>query len=106
LHERADTPHCAAMARPLIDVKDLEFFLAAYEARGFSKAAKSLGTVQSNVSVRIALLERRLRSQLFDRLHRELRPTLAGAKLYAASASVLASLRSLEKALLGKKAGK
>ena len=40
-----------------MDVKDLRYFVAVYEAEGFSRASRELGTVQSNVSARIRNLE-------------------------------------------------
>jgi DNA-binding transcriptional LysR family regulator len=66
-----------------MDLKDLRYFVAAYEARGFSRASEQLGTVQSNVSTRILELERRLGVQLFERQWRKLVPTANGEKLYA-----------------------
>lgn len=87
------------MARPFIDVKDLEYFLAAYDARVFSTAAKRLGTVQSNVSARIGKLERRLGALLFERGYRKLAPTRAGDALFAASHDFFAALGSLRRAI-------
>ena len=94
-----DAANSRFMARPLIDVRDLEYFLAAYHARGFADAARVLGTVQSNVSARIKSLERRLGTLLFERRYRDLAPTLAGAKLFSASKGVLAALWLLERTM-------
>ena len=43
-----------------MDLRDLQYFVAVYEAQGFSRASRFLNTVQSNVSARIRLLERSL----------------------------------------------
>jgi len=85
------------MARSLVDLKDLTYFIAAYESRGFSRAAARLDTVQSNVSARIAVLERRLGVPLFGRGYRTLVPTRHGKKLYRAAINLVSKLRALER---------
>jgi DNA-binding transcriptional LysR family regulator len=85
------------MARPLIDLKDLKCFIAVYRSGGFSSAAQTLGTVQSNVSNRIAMLERRLGTPLFERGYRRLTPTAAGMELYAAARRLIAAFAELER---------
>ena len=82
-----------------MDVKDLRYFVAVYEAEGFSRASRELGTVQSNVSARIAALERRLGALLFKRQYRRLAPTDAALKFRAASSDVVAALSSLERTM-------
>jgi len=82
-----------------MDVKDLRFFVAVYEAKGFSHACKVLGTVQSNVSVRIRNLESFLGVALFERRYRGIVPTERGDKLYEHAKSVLASLEDTERVI-------
>jgi DNA-binding transcriptional LysR family regulator len=65
-----------------VDVKDLKYFVAAFDARSFSGAAGALGTVHSNVSLRIRNLEEFLEVRLFRRLHRSVVPTPQGELLY------------------------
>ncbi len=72
-----------------INISDMRFFVAAYEARGFLRAARRLGTVQSNVSTRIAGLEKRLGATLFERRYRSVEATAAGRKLYPRARRVL-----------------
>src|SRR5437016_4757715 len=78
--------------RKKMDAKDLRFFIAVYEAKGFSHACRELGTVQSNVSSRIRNLERFLGVPLFERRYRGIVPTEKGEKLYEHAKLVLASL--------------
>ena len=78
-------------ARPL-EVKDLRFFIAVYEAKGFSHACETLGTVQSNVSSRIRNLERLLGVALFERRYRGVVPTENGNKIYEHAKLVMAAL--------------
>jgi DNA-binding transcriptional LysR family regulator len=73
-----------------MDLKDLKFFVAVYEAKGFSKASEFLGTVQSNVSARILNLEGALGGPLFERRWRRVVPTDKGVKLYEHAKDILA----------------
>lgn len=75
-----------------MDVKDLRYFVAVYEAKGFSRASQSLGTVQSNVSTRIRDLERFLGVALFLRRYRAVIPTENGERLYNHAKQVIATL--------------
>jgi DNA-binding transcriptional LysR family regulator len=71
-----------------MDFRDLRYFIAVYEAKGFSRAAAILGTVQSNVSSRIIGLERKWRS---------LEPTPAGERLDIDAKRVLSALDQTER---------
>ena len=82
-----------------MDVKDLRYFVAVYEAKGFSRAGQSLGTVQSNVSTRIRGLERSLGVALFLRRYRAVIPTENGEKLYGHAKQVIATLDLTEQAI-------
>jgi DNA-binding transcriptional LysR family regulator len=80
-----------------MDVKDLRFFVAVYEAKGFSRASRFLGTVQSNVSTRIRSLEGFLQVPLFERRYRQVVPTEQGERLYGYAKQVIASLDHTER---------
>ena len=82
-----------------MDVKDLRYFIAVYEAEGFSRASRELGTVQSNVSARIRNLEGFLGVPLFERRYRRVAPTAGGDQLYRHAKKVLSSLSEAERAL-------
>lgn len=76
-----------------MDVKDMRFFVAVYELKGFSSASKILGTVQSNVSARILALEEDMGGDpLFERRWRTVVPTAKGMKFYTYAKGVLAKL--------------
>ena len=64
-----------------MDLHDLNVFATAARLGSVTKAAKSLSTVQSNVTARIRLLERELAVQLFDRTHRGITLTPKGQQL-------------------------
>ncbi|MBV8409950.1 MAG: LysR family transcriptional regulator, partial [Alphaproteobacteria bacterium] len=50
-----------------MDVSDLKFFEHVVDAGGMGRAAETLNTVQSNVTMRIRALERELGVALFHR---------------------------------------
>ena len=64
-----------------LDLRLLEIFCAVYEARSFSKAAKTLRVSQPTVSEHIKNLEEALDVQLFDRLPRATLPEEVDALL-------------------------
>lgn len=74
-----------------MDIKDLQFFVAVYEANGFTRASQQLHTVQSNVSARIGDLERFLGVALFERRYRSVVPTENAERLYQHAKDLLAS---------------
>jgi len=82
-----------------MDVKDLRYFVAVYETKGFSNASKSLRTVQSNVSTRIRYLEDFLGTPLFERRYRVVVPTQKGEELYVHAKQVIATLDHTERAI-------
>jgi len=75
-----------------LDIKDLKYFVAAYETKNFMRASVSLATVQSNVSLRIRRLEEDLGVTLFIRLRRGVRPTNKGDLLYGYAKDVLGKM--------------
>jgi DNA-binding transcriptional LysR family regulator len=87
-----------------MDVKDLKYFVAAYEAKSFSGATTTLGTVQSNVSLRIRNLEGFLGVALFVRLHRSVAPTTEGDLFYRHAKQVIATLDEATRAIRPTKA--
>lgn len=80
-----------------MDFKDLKYFIAVYEAKGFSKASEALGTVQSNVSKRILNLEYSLGESLFVRQWRKVKPTEKGERFYEHAKETLAALDHTER---------
>jgi DNA-binding transcriptional LysR family regulator len=64
-----------------MDIHDLAVFAAAARHGSVTKAARSLSTVQSNVTTRIRLLETELKVQLFHRSYRGVTLTDKGQQL-------------------------
>ena len=72
-----------------MDIKDLRYFIAVYEANSFMRASIALATVQSNVSARIRGLEEDLGATLFVRGRRGVIPTKKAELLYRYAKDVL-----------------
>ena len=89
----------------MLDLRDLRYFVAVYETRGFGRAAAHLKVAQSNVSMRVLRLERMLGAPLFERRHRAIAPTARGDLLYRHALRVLDEVEELETTMLRREAG-
>ncbi len=76
-----------------MNLNDLNIFATAAHLGSLSKAAKSLATVQSNVTGRIRLLEEELGAQLFHRRHNGVSLTTKGRELLPYAQQVTALLQ-------------
>jgi DNA-binding transcriptional LysR family regulator len=83
----------------MFQFKDLHCFVAVYESRGFGRAADVLDSTQSQVSMRIARLEKLVGASLFDRMHAGTRPTPRGEVMYRHAKRVLRELAEMEAAV-------
>jgi DNA-binding transcriptional LysR family regulator len=86
-----------------MEVKDLRFFVAVYEARNFAQASAALHTVQSNVSAHIRKLEEFLGEALFERHRRGAVPTEKGERLYRYAKTVIALVDEAADSVRGRK---
>jgi DNA-binding transcriptional LysR family regulator len=87
-----------------MDIKDLRYFVAVYEAKGFAQASTSLHTVQSNVSARVRRLEESLGAALFERHRRGSVATEKGERLYRYAKRVLELMEEAADAVGDRKA--
>ncbi len=81
---------------PVLHLNDLQCFVLAYELGSFSRAADTMATVQSQISVRIQRLERFAGVPLFARLPHGIRPNRMGDVLYQHAKRVLSDVAELE----------
>lgn len=88
----------------MLDLRDLRYFVAVYETRGFGRAAVQLKVAQSNVSMRVLRLERLLGAPLFERRHRAIAPTPRGDLLYRHALRVLSEVEELTTTMLRREA--
>lgn len=78
-----------------MDFVDLQTFRAVVDHGGVTAAARHLHRVQSSVSARLAALEQRLGSALFERTGKHLRLTPEGRHLYERSAPLVRDMDRL-----------
>jgi LysR family nitrogen assimilation transcriptional regulator len=72
-----------------IDLRDIRLFVAAYEERSFTAAAKREFTTQPGISQHIRKIEDRLKTQLFNRGSTSIEPTPAGDQYYRECSKIL-----------------
>lgn len=95
----ASSPAVPSWARPQLEVRDLELVLALATAGTTAGAASALHITQSAISRALAQAEERVGARLFQRTARGVAPTLAGERLIAGAASILARLSELEQSV-------
>ena len=84
-------------------LKDLQCFIAAYEAGSSVGATKIARTAQSNISRRIRLLEKALGVDLFTRVRYGMEATPEGKKLYPMARRVLQDIERIQGSFSGGK---
>jgi DNA-binding transcriptional LysR family regulator len=83
---------------------EIGVFVRVVEARGFTRAGKSLGLTASGVSRILTRLEARLGARLLDRTTRSIGLTAEGAAYYALCTKILRELEDANLALAGGRA--
>src|SRR3954447_17824676 len=84
---------------PALELRDLRLVLSIVECGGLSRAAERLHYTPSALSHRLADLERRLGTALFDRRGKRLVPTPAGEAVRDGAAPLLGRADELEAAI-------
>lgn len=79
----------------MIDLRQIEYFVACARTGSFSKAAEILFTTQSNVSKVIHGLEAELEESLFERYAKGVRLTPRGEQVYEHSRQILENLEKI-----------
>ena len=65
-----------------MDLRQIEYFVALYDERNITKAARRLNVVQPALSMQISRLERTFKTKLFERTSRGVVPTDTGRTFY------------------------
>ncbi|MFV2033553.1 MAG: LysR family transcriptional regulator [Halocynthiibacter sp.] len=79
-----------------VKLRQLRFFVAVYEERSFTAAARRVHATQSGLSMQIKDMEKRLGLELFDRTSTGVTPTSAGEKIYSRASRVLREVSAIE----------
>lgn len=85
-----------------MNLHDLHIFTTAARFGSVTRAAKALGTVQSNVTMRIRVLEEELEVPLFRRSHRGVELTSKGQDLLPYAQQILALVQTAKERVSGK----
>lgn len=84
----------------MMDLKQIQCFVAAYEEGSFSKAAARENCTQPGLSVYIQRLEALVSQRLFDRKARGVVPTIAGRRFYPACSEILKTITQAKQQML------
>ncbi|MFG6414027.1 LysR family transcriptional regulator [Roseateles sp. DC23W] len=84
-------------------LEDLHAFARVVDARGFSGAARLLGTTKSAVSKQVVRLEDQLGTRLLHRTTRSVSPTAEGRAVYERALRLLEDSRALDAELAGRR---
>lgn len=79
----------------MFDLRALKYFVAAYEERSITAAAKRCYIAQPSISTAIQNLEEMLNARLFERAKNGLTPTGDGEKLYPRAKALLAQSNAI-----------
>jgi DNA-binding transcriptional LysR family regulator len=83
----------------LMELRQLEYFLAVAEEANFTRAARRINVAQPAISAQIQRLERELGQPLLDRSRRIVRLTAAGEAALPFAKAALASVANVERAV-------
>jgi DNA-binding transcriptional LysR family regulator len=84
---------------PVMELRQLEYFVAVAEEQNFTRAAERVHISQSGVSAQIRQLERELGAELFDRSARTATLTVAGKAALEHARAALAATRAVSQAV-------
>ncbi|HEY8881623.1 MAG TPA: LysR family transcriptional regulator, partial [Roseateles sp.] len=84
-------------------LEDLQAFARVVDARGFSGAARLLGTTKSAISKQVVRLEDQLGTRLLHRTTRSVSPTAEGRAVYERALRLLDESVALETELAGRR---
>lgn len=87
----------------MIDLKQIQYFLACVETGSFSKAAELLFTTQPSVSKIIKAMEDEMSVLLFERYSKGIGLTPEGEKIYGYAKNIMENIEKIEKSKLIKK---
>ena len=83
------------MAALDVSLRQLEYIVAVADLKGFRRAADACDVAQPSLSMQVALAERQLGVQIFERDHRSVRLSVVGAAIVEQARRVLGAAREL-----------
>lgn len=82
-----------------MDLRQIEYFVALYDERSVTKAARRLNVVQPALSMQISRLERNFKTKLFERTSRGVVPTDTGRTFYGFCQKILSDVYEAQRYL-------
>ncbi len=82
-----------------MDLRQIQYFVALYDERSITKAARRLNVVQPALSMQISRLERMFKIKLFERTSRGVIPTEIGRTFYGLCQAVLGDVYEAQRYL-------
>ena len=82
-----------------MDLRQIEYFVALYDERSITKAARRLNVVQPALSMQISRLERTFKTKLFERTSRGVVPTDTGRTFYSLCQKILSDVDEAQRYL-------
>lgn len=82
-----------------MDLRQVEYFVALYDERSITRAARRLNVVQPALSMQISRLERTFRAKLFERTSRGVIPTDTGRAFYGLCQKILSDVYEAQRYL-------
>ena len=83
----------------IMQLRQIEYFVALYDERSITKAARRLNVVQPALSMQISRLERTFKTKLFERTSRGVVPTDTGRTFYGYCQKILGDVDAAERYL-------
>jgi LysR family transcriptional regulator, nitrogen assimilation regulatory protein len=77
---------------PSMDLRQIQYFVALFEERSITKAARRLNVVQPAISMQIGRLEKSFKTKLFERTSRGVVPTDVGRAYYGLCQKILSAV--------------
>ena len=75
-----------------MDLRQIQYFVALYEERSITKAARRLNVVQPALSMQISRLEKTFKTRLFERTSRGVIPTDVGREFYGLCQKIIGNV--------------
>jgi LysR family nitrogen assimilation transcriptional regulator len=82
-----------------MDLRQIQYFVALFEERSVTKAARRLNVVQPAISMQIGRLEKTFKTKLFERTSRGVTPTEIGRSYYGLCQKILADVHEARRYL-------
>jgi DNA-binding transcriptional LysR family regulator len=80
----------------MLNLREIDYFVACVQNDSFSKAAEALFTTQSSVSKVIKAMEEEMGVQLFERQAKGICPTAEAEEMYIYAQAVLENMKKME----------